>query len=245
METASFEVITKPIADELLAKNTHNRKVRKSRVDHFCRILRRGEWITTSQGISILQNGVLCDGQHRLLAVSKTGIPIRILVCRNIANDSYAATDDVTPRTVSDRTGMHKDLVALVRQYRMIFSAADYRQFTPGEYLEFYNSQKKEFDLALSLKTQERKTGRAAIWATLARYARRDYEKAREFGEDFRKTMPDLTQTRALQSLLLRRDFLNTSPDNRRIAEYCISAMNAHYEGRDISRVNPTDTSTF
>lgn len=101
METC-VEKITPEIAMEYLSHNVHNRHIINKRVDEFVRRIQNGEFMLTHQGIAFRDDGVLRDGQHRLLAVVKSGIPVSMQVTRGLPDDAILAVDRGESRTVRD-----------------------------------------------------------------------------------------------------------------------------------------------
>ena len=61
-------LVTPEMAREWLTHNTHNRPVSRQYVEKYARDMRAGRWHYTNQGIGFDVNGVMTDGQHRLLA---------------------------------------------------------------------------------------------------------------------------------------------------------------------------------
>lgn len=78
--------ITPQLAKSFLEKNTRNRKISPSRVNMYTRDMKNKMWQLTPQGISFYENGDLADGQHRLLAIVKSGETIQMLVTYNVPN---------------------------------------------------------------------------------------------------------------------------------------------------------------
>ena len=78
------ELVTPALAKEWLEKNTNNRILNDVRVNDYIRDLKNGHWQLTHQGVAFYENGVLADGQHRLIAIAKSGISVEILVTRNM-----------------------------------------------------------------------------------------------------------------------------------------------------------------
>jgi hypothetical protein len=64
-------------------RHPDNRRISTSRVSFLVSEIASGRWKPEHQGILLGKNGVLIDGQHRLAAVAKCGIPISILVFRD------------------------------------------------------------------------------------------------------------------------------------------------------------------
>lgn len=80
------ETISPDQATRYLSKNTQNRKIRESVVDHYANMMKRNQWLMTHQGICFSDDDVLLDGQHRLLAIVKAGIPVSMLVTRGVSH---------------------------------------------------------------------------------------------------------------------------------------------------------------
>lgn len=79
--TAEVLDITPEIAARLLQKNPHNRKITSGGVKKWAESMMAQRW-KVAQPILIDRNGNLLDGQHRLTAVIKTGMTIKMLVIR-------------------------------------------------------------------------------------------------------------------------------------------------------------------
>lgn len=99
-------LVTPEIAGYYLSKNTSNRHARQDTVTYLANLITRGEWKLTHQGICINKDGVLVDGQHRLLAVVKAGIPVEMLVTTDAPNDIFMAIDSGLKRSTTDNTGI-------------------------------------------------------------------------------------------------------------------------------------------
>lgn len=94
--------ITPAVADVWLAKNTHNRPLRNSQVDFLKGVMERGEWMLNGDTIRWSPEGVLQDGQHRLWAVSITGISIPSYVAVGIAAPAQETMDTGARRSLTD-----------------------------------------------------------------------------------------------------------------------------------------------
>lgn len=70
------ETITPQIAEEYLTHNEGNRNIRYSVANMYARDMKNGKWELTPQGISFYEDGRLADGQHRLIAVIKSGCSV-------------------------------------------------------------------------------------------------------------------------------------------------------------------------
>lgn len=89
--TASVEVINAEKARQWLETNTENyRKESQPHINNLCRDMLNGNFTFTNASIAFDVNGKLVDGQHRLLAVVKSGSPIVALVVRDMPEGSAA-----------------------------------------------------------------------------------------------------------------------------------------------------------
>lgn len=80
----SFEEITPEIAQEWMTHNLHNRPLRERTVSTLVAAIKRGEWVVNGDTIRFDTDGVLIDGQHRLVAVIKSGKSISSYVIRGL-----------------------------------------------------------------------------------------------------------------------------------------------------------------
>lgn len=99
--TATMEMITPQIAEEYLKHNTNNyRFLSREKVCNYAEDMKRGLWKANGESIVFDTDGTLKDGQHRLNAIVKSGIPCQILVVRGI-EDNINVFDMGMGRTIS------------------------------------------------------------------------------------------------------------------------------------------------
>lgn len=96
------ELITPTVAEKYLAKNTHNRTIRQHRVDAYADDMTAGNWQWNGEAIKFAENGTLLDGQHRLLAIVQSGVPVKMMVVRGLPNSTQHTMDTGAKRTFSD-----------------------------------------------------------------------------------------------------------------------------------------------
>ncbi|MCX5377506.1 hypothetical protein [Streptomyces sp. NBC_00091] len=94
--------ITPQLALEWLKKNTNNRPLSRQTIVQMARAIERGEWQLTHQGIAFDEDDVLIDGQHRLEAVVKAGIPVEMMVTLGVPRASFTVMDTGRKRTGRD-----------------------------------------------------------------------------------------------------------------------------------------------
>lgn len=97
-----LEEITPQRAVELLARNKKNRKLRPSKIASYARDMQAHRWMVTGEAIKILRDGDLEDGQHRLHACVKAGVPFWTYVLYNADPTAHFAIDTGLKRTLGD-----------------------------------------------------------------------------------------------------------------------------------------------
>ena len=74
-------LITPEGAAALLRHNAGNRNLRSTVVEHYADQMKRNEWQATHQAIAIGADGSIIDGQHRLSAIIRSGLPNWFWLC--------------------------------------------------------------------------------------------------------------------------------------------------------------------
>ena len=84
----SEELITPQIAKQYLQWNTNNtRKLNHAKVNMYAADMTNGRWQYNGETVQFAVSGVLKNGQHRLAAIIKSGVPQRMLVVRGVPDD--------------------------------------------------------------------------------------------------------------------------------------------------------------
>lgn len=81
------ETITPEIAEEYLKRNKVNRIKNDRKVAQYAYDMKQGAWQLNGEAIRFDSEGNLKDGQHRLYAIKKSGVPVCITVMRNVDPD--------------------------------------------------------------------------------------------------------------------------------------------------------------
>jgi hypothetical protein len=113
-------------AEVVLAYNTGNRRVTRRKLDALGSQMRKGEFENTGEPIIISAEGVLNNGQHRLLAVVEADAVVDMDVRFGIPRRAFTKTDTGAPRTGGDvltiagvaHGGMVSSAVRLVILYK-------------------------------------------------------------------------------------------------------------------------------
>lgn len=86
---ARRETITPDLAREYLKQNKVNRRLSDVTVRNYARDMRTGNWCLNGESIVFYEDGTLKDGQHRLTACVKAGVPFETYVIRGIPKASF------------------------------------------------------------------------------------------------------------------------------------------------------------
>ena len=155
-ETTTWEEITPQKAQEYLAMNKNNRHLMSKVVDSYAQDLKDGKWIIGTSTICFDINGNLIDGQHRLSAIIKAGIPVRMEVKRNLSEDAFKAMDIGKVRQAKDMFNIagvsnYQNLSGLIRTTLQFeqesFSRVAKRMSNP-ELWEVYSMMADKYDEA-------------------------------------------------------------------------------------------------
>ena len=92
-------VITTTLVTPQMAKswldssNTRNRPLRNKTLYAYASDMRSGRWQQNGECIKFDRNGVLLDGQHRLAAISQSGVSIPLVIVRGLDPESFHTID--------------------------------------------------------------------------------------------------------------------------------------------------------
>lgn len=102
---------TKPLVDALLSMNTRNRKPKQSHLLKMASDMKSGDFFLTASGIGVSRNGVLLDGQNRLMAIREAGYPaVQFVLATGLAEESQRVVDRHAKRNLSDVLSMHMNI---------------------------------------------------------------------------------------------------------------------------------------
>jgi hypothetical protein len=102
---------SKPLVDELLSMNTHNRTPKKAHIDRLSLDMVRNKFFLTASGIGVSKDGVLLDGQNRLYAIRQAGYPpVKFVLTVGLDAESQRVVDRHSRRRLSDALSMHMNI---------------------------------------------------------------------------------------------------------------------------------------
>lgn len=100
-------VITPAIAAEWMKRNHSNRLVKNGNLGGLVRDMLGGRHLVNGDTIRFDLNGRLIDGQHRLLAIIQSGLPITMFVVTGLEPAAQETIDRNARRTVADYLSMN------------------------------------------------------------------------------------------------------------------------------------------
>ena len=149
-EDAHFEVIevTPALAQEWLSSNDHGqRTVRKGTIETYASEMAKGNWKLLPEMIIFNEEGKLVNGQHRLHAVIKANVPIRLWIASAPGVQVSDSLDRGLQRRVSDLLGWTTSKAATAAAlYRLQSMEFDNARITKDDTLAAYAAAKEDFD---------------------------------------------------------------------------------------------------
>ena len=158
--------VTPEMAQQFLTRNAKNRKVKVTRVNQYANDMATGKWQESPEPISFYADGTLRDGQHRLMAVVKSGVSQDFLVVRDVPNDSTIC-DRGAYRTLSDIAGMSgltgvSSPTAVGAVGFMLLAAAQTKGLTDSLKLEFMKLEYETLYDAVAIAQSNNRSGQVA-----------------------------------------------------------------------------------
>ena len=142
--------------------NINNRAVRTKKVAELAEVMKKGEWELSNDAIVVSEGNILLNGQHRLMAVVKSGMACPFILYTGAEDSSFDIMDTPIVRrladaiarkggknsvwmetTISRYMNLHEDLLSgWVSMKRFNSKTAGTRR----ELVEMYDKHEKLFD---------------------------------------------------------------------------------------------------
>jgi hypothetical protein len=119
-----IEIITPEKATDLYQRNFKNRPLRQHVVDKYARDMAADNWHFTGDALQFDKDGNLLNGQHRLAACMKSGVPFKTVVVYNVPTESRLHMDSGATRTLGDSFALdgHANANHLTAVLRLMFA---------------------------------------------------------------------------------------------------------------------------
>lgn len=147
---ASIVTMTQQLAKDYLSRNLQNRKIKKSALNFYKNQMIKGEWKENGEPIIIDVNGVVKDGQHRLMAVAETGYAYRVPVISGVNENVMDTIDTGANRSASDvlelegfkYSALTAGIAKLCLSERLTEAGKHFTGISNSDILEFANTNK-------------------------------------------------------------------------------------------------------
>jgi hypothetical protein len=155
-----IEVITPEIAKEYLQKNTENyRYLNRNRVISYARDIELGKWEFNGESIKFNKSGILVDGQHRLAAIVKANVPVKMLVVYDVDDDVkiYDIAQARTITQIAKASGLGGDVANnSVMSAASILLASDWKtnKIAKGQAINYVAEHAEDFSEAIKISRQ-------------------------------------------------------------------------------------------
>lgn len=252
--TSAIETITPAQAQVLLGNNANNRKVMKSAVGYYTKMIKEGNWKVNGEAIKIAVDGSLVDGQHRLLAVVEAGFPIETMVVRNLPKESIRTLDTGRARTPADNFVIHgyntMEAQTLAAATKMIMRFKDDGLYVDdsksdrvapldllafiGKHNGIVHSMHRIPQLTRSLMPLSISVGLHYVFSQI------DSSKTEEFWSQFANgiNLDSRSPVLALRNKLILMKDAKKIYNRRQVVSYTINCFEAFRNGKEMQKVN-------
>lgn len=243
------EDIDPSLAKLLLDANQKNRRISDVLVTAMARDMIEGRWRLSHQGIALDKTGRLLDGQHRLSAIIKANVTIRMVVTYNVEPDAFEVIDlGGRARSIADMFALSHNLkysttfVAALRILRAYGNddVDKVRRATPGEITEAFNVYGAEVGWAVSTigAAPVSIPWKQAPFVAAVAYA---YPTAKEEVQAFLDVLTSETAAKTVTMAALRRamerERLVDAKDRLRLSYLSLRAIDYHLRGIEAGKL--------
>ena len=252
--------VTPEQARAWLERNFRNRPVSEDVVASYARDMLRGAWVGTHQGIAFNDRDELIDGQHRLRAILRAGIPIRLMVTyglpakiKGAEMTTMDAVDRGRTRSVADQLKIQHGLsqgsiiAAVAGSLGALCYGERTRRLSVGHTLEVYRAFQPSVDWLLPRRARGHGLRAAGVLAGFAfameQGGERFAARIRGYYEQLIATPPAPLEPR--RPLAVLRAFLTseearllTRGTDRGVAELVCNAIHLELQGARVDLID-------
>lgn len=244
-----FEIITPMLAKAYLTSNTSNRSIRETAVEEYASEMRAGRWKKTHQGIAFDTNGALVDGQHRLLAVVKSGVSVELAVTRGVEADTQDVVDAGRKRTTADQLMLRHGVknanltAASARSIALICGFEKTSTFSIGKAMSVLEVYGPEIQETIGYAMHFKSARKAPVIAAISFALKSHGEEVREFvsklvsGDDLKKGSPILT----LRNYLINAAGAKGGAESLSTSSLVLHAIYHHITGGSVQVLRKSD----
>lgn len=245
---------SRALVDKLLEMNTENRPKRDGGIGKLVKDIEAGKFFLTASGIGVSKEGVLLDGQNRLLAIKKSGYPpVKFVLAIGLEKESQRVVDRHSRRNLAEALSMHMGKIISMQVVAMVnavhaFSATRQGNFGIVKASNLTDSDIEDFiveycDLAKEVVSSAQGV-RAPVQAAIFVYALHHKEKALEFarqvskGIEISEDSPAFRLRESMERLKRATDGPGRMELFKRTANACIN----HSRGESVKSLRAADS---
>jgi hypothetical protein len=247
--------VTPIIADLLLKKNPDNRNLLVARLADIRADLENGAWVFNGESIVISKDGLINDGQHRLVACRDSGVSLRTMMVFGVPRSTRLTVDQGTARSAANYLEMSGDrngatviaAVARLLWQHVRYGEIDFRQSntkrrqpTKGEILNVVAEKRASLtkSIARADKLAKQFGSKSLIAFCHYVFAQKDEEAADLFISRFLDGVA-LSKGNPIHELR-QRILLDPKMPQRQRLEMIFRAWNAYRQGREVTYIRTT-----
>lgn len=153
----------------------YQRKIKARKIDAYARDMAAGNWRLTHQGIAFDEDGRLADGQNRMHAIVKSGVPVAMYVFRGLSREAIQQVDTGKARTVADALKVGGASVSSAEHVSvamvLLYAHTSRRSFTASEVGAFLRAHGEAIEFGASIfagRSKKRGVTSAPVLAAIA-----------------------------------------------------------------------------
>lgn len=262
MMTTSLMTITPELAKSILDNsNNKNRSISGARVDTYARAMTDAKWMLTHQGISFYEDGDLADGQHRLMAIVKSGVTVQMLCTNGLSRECLIGIDSGRPRDAtgviqivdgdSEVTAKHVGIIRKAVKLGLVSGMPMTNHMSPAEIYSVYKSKQDKVAFAASvMRKNTAKLGSAAVRvAACCAYGKVDHSKLVKFFDVLASGIMELEEDRTVitlrEAILSGRICTGSASSSMEDIVVMCSMMKAYANGMVVTRIRRAQNAPF
>lgn len=245
--------LTPAQAEQLLARNTRNRGVQQARVEQYAADMVKGDWQINGEAIKISRDGVILDGQHRLLAITEARVPVTTLLITGLAPETQETMDQGRGRSFGDALKLRGE-----KQYTTLAAAVRTVCLYERDGVPFHDSGRRPAPTIAQLSRTLERNPELRDSVTFALSMRRPWlpattvaalhhlfsAVAEDCADDFFRKLATGEELAASSPIYVLRERLiaehadkMTSLHNRVLLAFVVRAWNAYMQGETLRRL--------
>ncbi len=246
--------------------NEHNRSLSAERVDKHASIFRRGEYMTTFEGVAFDDRDQILDGQGRLAGLAKADMIANMITFFNCPNEHFAVVNTGKSRTIADAFSIDGEKCTTILSSALIWlynydNGLSLTKSSPGHgtlaMLLEENPALREYVQTmrrLCAKAYVANGYRLPIGAMAGIYyaaGRRSDEKAGMALEFFRQFVTKVNMEEGCPAHVLHKKMsqavrtMRGNPSTPIFSAWCIKALTAHLQGTRIQIIKFGEDEAF